>query len=81
MRQGQVRNLVEEERSPVGSFEATLVCSVGSSERPPLIAQELGLEQVLRNGAAVDRFKGLTRVVQGSRDQLLPTAGLTPNED
>jgi hypothetical protein len=51
---------------------------------PPLVAEELGLHQVARDGPAVHPDEGLVLaravLVQGSRDELLAGARLAADE-
>ena len=54
-RQRQVADLVEEQRAAVGRLEEALAVVGGAGERALAIAEELGLEQLLGNRAAVDR--------------------------
>ena len=53
-RERQVANLVEEQRAAVRDLELAQLARGGAGERPLLVAEQLGLEQVLRNRRAVD---------------------------
>ena len=59
-----VADLVEEERAAPGQLEPPFLLAVGAGEGPALVAEELGLEQVLGQGRAVDRQQ---RFPAGSR--------------
>ena len=54
-RQGQLADLVEEDRAPGGALEPAGLLAVGAGERAPLVAEQLALDQALGQGAAVDR--------------------------
>jgi len=81
---GNLPDLVEEKGSSVGLQEATVVTLDGAGERTPLVPEELGLENGLRQGRAVDRYEGsvgpLGGSVDGPRDQLLAGARLAEQE-
>ena len=47
-------DLVEEQRAAVGALEVALVLPVGAGEAAPLVAEQLALDQVRRDRAAVD---------------------------
>ena len=53
----QVADLVEEERPSVGQLEPAQPPLGGAGERAPLVAEHLRLDQVARNGRAVDRHE------------------------
>ena len=80
----QLADLIEEEGSPVGQLEAALFPGLGAGEGTPLVAEQLGLDQRLRQRGAVDadeRPIGPGRVmVQRVGDQLLAGAALTPDQ-
>ena len=57
-RQRQLADLVEEERAAVGRLEETRLVADGAGEGALHVAEELGLEQVLRDRRAVDRDEG-----------------------
>ena len=81
--QGQVADLVEEQRAAVRGLKEALAVFVGAGEGPFAIAKELGLQQLLGDGAAVHGHKGLGRalahLVDGPRHQLLARAALPVN--
>jgi len=52
--QGHVADLVEEDRPSVGYFEEAFFCARGAGKGAFFITEELGLDQVLRQGRAVD---------------------------
>ncbi len=51
--------LVKEERAAIGPLEATLVTFGGAGEGARLVAEQLGLQQALAQGGAVDGDKAL----------------------
>ena len=83
-RQRQVADLVEEERAAVGRLEEAFAVVVGAGERALAVAEELGLEQLLGNRAAVDRHErhraAHAHFMDGARDQLLAGARLAGDE-
>ena len=76
----ELADLVEEERAAVGDLEQPLAVGVGAGEGPFAVAEELALDEVLGQGAAVDRDEGVAGaaalVVEVAGDQLLAGAGL-----
>src|SRR5262249_10888028 len=73
-------NLVEEQCAAVGQVEQALAEVLGVGEGSALVTEQLALEQVLGNGAAVesDERSGSARAspVEVARHQLLAGAGL-----
>src|SRR5438876_3568995 len=57
--EGKVDNLVEEKGSALGKLELPRLSLIGAGERALLIAEELGLDQGVRDRAAVDGDKRL----------------------
>ena len=53
-RRRHVADLVEEERAAVGQLEPARALADGAGERPFLVAEQLALQQGLRQGGAVD---------------------------
>ena len=82
---GHLGDLVEEERAVVGDLHEARLAAHRAGEGALLVAEELGLEQVLRQRGAVHRDEGLRRPravgVDGAGDQLLAGAGLAQHED
>ena len=84
---GQLRDLVEEERAVVGELKAPRVAARGlrPGEGSRLVAEELALEQVARDGGAVYGHKGAVGVaalvVHGLGEELLARAALALDED
>ncbi len=74
----QFADLVQEERAALGQLDAPLALDVGAGEGPLLVAEEFALQQVLRDGAAVDRDEGpvfaAAQRVDGPGRQLLAGA-------
>ena len=73
----KLADLVQEERSPVGELEpARLALPARPRERAGLVAKELRLDELTRQGRAVDTHEGLVRTaaapVDGRRDELFP---------
>ena len=54
---GHVADLVEEDRAAVGQLEAAAALADGAGERALLVAEQLALQQRLRQGGAVDRAR------------------------
>src|SRR5215471_1321124 len=75
-----VANLVEEERSFVGELHTTRLARGRASERPLLVTEQLALEQVVRERAAVQFHERLraprTREVKRARGELFSRAAL-----
>ncbi len=82
---GQLGDLVEEERAPVGRLHQPGLGPHRAGERALLVTEELGLEEMLGQRRAVDRHERLARAravgVDGARDQLLARAGLAEDQD
>ena len=76
----RLADLVEEDRPVAGLLEEATAVAVGAGERAAHVAEELALEQRLRDGGAVLDEQGSvpprTAAVDGARDQLLARAGL-----
>ena len=73
--QAHVADLVEEQRAALGDLEAALARGDGAGERALLVTEQLALEQLGGNGAAVDGDEGtLTARAQrrGSREPRSP---------
>ena len=81
----QGADLVEEERASVGQFEQPRLGRDGAGKGAPLVAEQLALEQVGRDGRAIDldeRLGGASAaVVNGARKQLFPGTGLAADQD
>ncbi len=78
-RHRHVADLVEEDRPAVRGLEQSLVRLHRARERAARMAEELGLEQRLRNGAAIHRderpLAAPARAVDGACEKLLAGAG------
>src|SRR5262249_34330227 len=74
----------EQQRAAVRRLEQAAMRAVRAGERAFLVAEELGLEQVLRHRAAIDRDERLilarARPVDRAREQLLARAGLARDQ-
>ena len=83
-RQGQLADLVEKERPAVGQFEAPLALHVGPRVGPLLVTEELALQELLRDGPAVDDDEWplavLALPVDRLRDKLLPGPALARDQ-
>ena len=75
-----VADLVEEDRAAPRAAEEALLRRDRAGERAAHVAEELALEQVLRDRGAVDgqedALRDLAEVVDGARDDLLAGAAL-----
>ncbi len=60
-RLGHVADLVQEDRPAVGRLELPVLLTDGAGEGALLVAEELALEEPLRNGGAVDGDEGFPR--------------------
>ena len=82
--EGDVADLVEKDGAPGGQFELPLLHLQGSGERPLLVSEQLALDQVHRQGAAVDPDEGAgaarAAVVDRPGNQLLPGPALPVNQ-
>ncbi len=82
---GHVADLIEEQRPAFGLLEAAAPLLLRAGERATLVAEELGLEQVLRHRGGIDGDEGLrgacAMTVQGPRHKLLAGARFARNED
>ncbi|SVJ77443.1 Uncharacterized protein conserved in bacteria [Klebsiella pneumoniae] len=82
--QRQVADLVEEQGAAVGRLDPPDLALVRAGEGALLVAEQLGLDQVLGNRPAVDRDERPVRAprlpVQGTRDQFLAGAALAPDQ-
>ena len=81
----QLPHLVEEQRAPVARLEQTRAVGHGAGERPPDVAEELGLDEIVGEGGAVDGLETAlgpaAQPVHAARDQLLAGAALARHED
>jgi hypothetical protein len=81
----QLRYLVEEDGASARQLEAPPPALGGAAERPPLVPEELALDQRLRYRSAVDLDERLQRPwavgVDDRSDQALSGAGVSGQED
>jgi hypothetical protein len=81
----ELADFVEEERAAVGDLKKALAMGVGPGEGPLAVAEQLALDEVLRERSAVDRDEGVPRasalVVEVAGDEFLAGAGLAENHD
>src|SRR5690606_30015487 len=75
----QLPDLVEEHRAPSGELESALSRVDGARIRPPLVPEELALDQVVADGATVHDEELVLAVqalvVNGAREHVLASAG------
>ena len=78
--EGELADLVEEQRASRGRLEGTRPRRRGTGERAGLVPEQLGLEQVARDGAAIDddKWTGRARAceVGGLGGEILAGAAL-----
>ena len=83
-RERQLADLVEEERPAFGSSDETTTGSLRAREGALRMAEELALDELVRDRAAVDRDEGRVpasaRVVQRGDDELLTGSALAGDE-
>ena len=84
-RRRQLGHLVQEQRAAVGLLEVTAPSAVGTGVGAALVAEELGLDQRVGDGTAVDRDEGCIAARVGQRMQvpgqhLLAAAALAGDE-
>ena len=84
-RRGQVRDLVEKQRAAVGEAEVTFLATVRPRERALFVAEQLGLDQRVGDGAAVDADERTVAppalVMDGAGDELFARARLALDEN
>src|SRR5581483_9793385 len=77
-------DLVKEQRAAVGEIDESRLGAHGTGEGALLVAEQLGLQHLARQGAAVDRHeraRGARRpLVDGARHQLLAGAALAEDQ-
>src|SRR4029450_13510855 len=78
-------DLIEKQSSPIRELKASLTPIGGTGKRPFLVAENLALEQRLRNRRVVDRheWKGCPRaeLVDGLSNELRARSGVGGDED
>src|SRR5581483_8383805 len=78
-------DLVEEDRPAVGALEKALVLPVGPRKAAALVAEELALDELWSDGAAVQWQEGSVaparELVNGLRRELLARAALAYQHD
>src|SRR6185436_17840151 len=81
----QLADLVEEDGAAVGLDEEAAARAVGAREGAFGVAEELALEKLLGNGAAVHRqeraFRAARALVDPAREHALAGAALAGDED
>src|SRR5262249_14212398 len=80
-----VADLVEEEGAAVRLLEEAAPLLLRTGERAALVAEQLALDELARDGRAVDLHEGPVgarrQAVDGARDELLARAALARHED
>jgi len=80
-----IADLIEHQCTAVSGHEQSTVRARGACEGAFLMAEQLGLEQVLRHGAAVDGDEGFiatrARLVDGAGQQFFTCAAFTGDQD
>jgi hypothetical protein len=83
-RQGQLADLVEEQRAAVGMLEDADLRLGRTGECAALVAEQLAFEQRADDGGTVDRdiaaVAARADLVEGARDELLSRSGLAGDE-
>jgi len=83
--EGQLADLVQEDRAAMGELEATDFAGEGAGEGPLLVTEELTLDQCGRDGRAVDLDQRpllpCTAVVNGPCDQFFARPRFAQDED
>src|SRR5262245_3029181 len=78
-------DFIQQQRAALGHLEEAFLVHRRAGERAFLVAKQLGLDEILWNGGAVDlderALRALAVVVDGVGDQLLAGAVLALNED
>src|SRR5262249_47738628 len=78
-------DFVEENGAPVGEFKTPQALGSGTRKGALLMPKELAFEQILRNGATVDRDErfvlAIAAVVERPRDEFLARTALPVDED
>jgi hypothetical protein len=82
--EGQLADLVEEERASVGRLEGADSVGARAGEGAALVPEQLRQDELARDGAAVDDHERALRhhraLVDGVRDELLAAAALALDE-
>ena len=82
--EAHIADLVQEERAAVGELELAAAPRQRPRERALLVAEQLGLDQLLGDGGAVDLYEGALAArglhVDGARHQLLAAAVLAVDQ-
>jgi hypothetical protein len=68
-RERHVADFVEEDRAAVAEFELAQPLHRRAGERPPFVAEEFALDQIVRDRGAVDRDERFARAGAGLMDR------------
>src|SRR5690606_39615339 len=83
--QGEVADIVEDERAAAGRLEEAVAVAVGAGERPLRVAEQLAFDELRRERPAVEGDEAAiapaARLVDRARDQLLAGAALAGDAD
>ena len=83
--QAKLADLVQEQGTAVGFLEFAQMLVAGAGERALFVAEQDALDQVFRDGAAIDGDERLSRTraraLDGARDQLLAGAAFAFDQD
>ncbi len=83
-RRAHVADFVEEQRAALGNLETALTGGYGARERTLLMSEQLGLEKIRGDGAAIDRYERPVapgaQVVDGAGGYFLAGAGFAEHE-
>ena len=83
--QGQLADLIQEDRSPVGGLEEPLSLYIGSGESTFDVPKEFAFDQVFWQRSAIDRNEGFvapqTFFMHGASHKLLATTRLTSDQN
>ena len=84
-RRAHLADLVEQDGAALRQLELALLALMGAGERATLVAEQLGLQQIVRDGGAVDLDERLLApirlVVDVAGDHFLADAGLAHDQD
>ena len=82
---GEIADLVEHDRAAVGELEQPLLLLPGVGEGAPLVAEQLALQELVRQRRAIDGDEELgrsaARGMDGSRHDLLARSALALDQD
>ena len=84
MLRGELTHLIEEDRAAIGGFDAAGLVGERAGEGAAHVTEQLGLDEIRGDGAAVDGDEGAAAaaavVMDGARDEFLAGARLAEDE-